>query len=238
MRKMKKNKKTLIAGLITLMIGVTGCMSSSEKKNEEMLEHMQEKYGVEFEIQSYIPRSYACSYDVWFCNAVGDDPEMDKIEVHRYYGDKAKDREYEDKYYSRMMRDEVERRAMEALEKVTDEAKAYISSLSFAGEEYKEPDQLDEFLQTEEGNRAFGMIVFILDKEKDGIMNQDVVNKIVEVVPDAGIGDQWFRIIFVGDEATYKQIERNNCSDMIFLGNKENKFTGDYAGTADIGITE
>ena len=237
MRKIKKTKKALVAGLIALLLGITGCTSSSEKKNEEMLDHMQEKYGVEFEIQSYIPRSYACSYDVWFCNAVGDDPEMDKIEVHRYYGDMAKDREYEDKYYSRMMRDEVERRAMETLEKVTDDVKVYLSSLSFAGEEYKEPDQLDEYLQTEEGNRAFGMIVFVLDKEKDGIMNQDVVDKITEVVPDAEIGDQWFRIIFVGDEAIYRQIEQNNFSDMIFLGKKENIFTGDYAGTADIGIT-
>ena len=232
MRKMKKNKKTLIAGLITLMIGVTGCVSSSEKKNEEMLEHMQEKYGVEFEIQSYIPRSYACSYDVWFCNAVGDDPELDKIEVHRYYGDMAKDREYIDKYYSRMMRDEVERRAMEALEKVTDEAKVYIPSLEFADEEYNEPDQLDEFLQSERGRYAFGLIIFIKDKESEGVLNADVIAKLQEELLEAGLGFPSVRIFFVKSSIDMEKIDRTNFKKMTYYD--DDRIYGDrYSGNIE-----
>ena len=112
--------------IVFIMLGVSGCMDRHEKNNEEMLAHMKEKYGVEFEIQNYIPRNVDCSYDVWFCNAVGDDPEQDRIEVHRYYGDLAKDGEAVD-YYTSDYSSEEER--TEHLRQVGQEIEAKIVDL-------------------------------------------------------------------------------------------------------------
>ena len=146
-----RKKWSVLAVLGCILVCLNGCANRHEKNNEEMLAHMKEKYGVEFEVQNYIPRNVDCSYDVWFCNAVGDDPEQDRIDVHRYYGDLAKEHKYTDEYYSRLVRDEVESRATEALLQVVNEAKVYLSEYSFAEEEYTEVEQLDKYLQTDTG---------------------------------------------------------------------------------------
>ena len=233
-----KRKIAAIGLTILMMLGVTGCMESYEEKNENMLVHMKEKYGVEFEIQHYIPRNVDCSYDVWYCNAVGDDPELDKIEVHRYYGDMAKDGEYADEYYVKMTRNAVENRAVEAFAEIAGEVKAYVSHLEFAGEEYIEFDQLDEFLQTEDGKRAYGMLVFIVDKEKEGLMNQNVIDELTIAIPDAGVGNPWFRIFFVKNDELFQQIDRTTYKDMIRKSGEEQIYTVDYSGTAKIGLEQ
>lgn len=231
-----KRKIAAIGMTILMTLGVSGCMESYEEKNEAMLLHMQEKYGVEFEIQYYIPRNVDCSYDVWCCNAVGDDPELDKIEVHRYYGDMAKDGEYADEYYVRMTKDEIERRTIEAFSSISGVAKAYVNHLEFADEEYREIDQLDEFLQTEEGKRAYRMLVFIEDKEKEGILNKEVIDKITNILPDAGIGNVWCRICFIKDEEVYQQIERDTYRMMLKKSGEEQIYTDDFSGTAETGF--
>lgn len=210
-------------------------MNNHEKNIEEMLVHMQEKYGVEFEMQSYIPRNVDCSYDVWLCNAKGDE---EVIEVHRYYGELAKDGKYADEYYSRLVRDEVESRAEEALLQVTDEAKVYLSSYSFASEEFTEEDQLDEYLQTEDGNIAFGMLIFVQDKEKEEIMNQDVVERIELILRDAGIGTPWIRVFFVIENEDFQKITRESYGEMIFRKGEEKIYNYDYSGTSVIGLEQ
>ena len=230
-------KKLAVAGMIVfLMLGLSGCTNRHEKNNEEMLAHMKEKYGVEFEIQNYIPRNVDCSYDVWFCNAVEDDPEQDRIEVHRYYGDLAKDGEYADEYYSRLVRDEVESRATEVLLQVVNEAKVYLSEYSFAGEEYTEADQLDEYLQTEDGENAFGMIIYIIDREEEGIRNQDTINQMEQIIPEAGIGDAWMRIVFVKNESIFDKLTRENEREMLYQNGENSIYTCNYGGAASIGF--
>ncbi len=225
-----KRKIAAIGLTILMMLGVTGCMESYEEKNENMLAHMKEKYGVEFEIQHYIPRNVDCSYDVWYCNAVGDDPELDKIEVHRYYGDMAKEREYIDQYYVRMTRDEVERRATEALTGIAGEIKVYLSSLEFASEVYTDTDQLDEFLQTDRGQYAYGMMIFLLDKEKQGVKNQEIIDQMQPLLLEAGIGKSRVRIFFVKSEEYMNQISRATWKDMIYFSGEEKIYTSDYSG--------
>ena len=231
-----KKKIAAIGMTVLIMLGVSGCMDRHEKNNEEMLAHMKEKYGVEFEIQEYIPRNVDCSYDVWFCNAVGDDPETDRIEVHRYYGELAKKHEYEDEYYSRLVRDEIESRAVEALLQVTDQAKVYLSHFSFAGEEFFKEEQLNEYLQTKEGNIAFGMLIFVVDHENEGVMNQEVVDKLEIILADAGIGMPWIRIFFVKNNELFQKIDRESHEEMIFKKGDEMIYTCDYSGACDIGV--
>ncbi len=230
-----KKKIAAIGMTVLIMLGVSGCMDRHEKNNEEMLAHMKEKYGVEFEIQDYIPRNVDCSYDVWFCNAVGDDPVTDRIEVHRYYGELAKKHEYEDEYYSRLVRDEIESRATEAILQATDQIKVYLSDYSFAEDEFMKVEQLDEYLQTEEGKAAFGMIIYLVDHEKDGIKNRDVVDKIEQVMPEAGVGDPWLRIVFVKNEELFDKLNRNNHIEMLYW---DKIYTCNYGGNVSSGIEQ
>ena len=231
-----KKKIAAIGMTILIMLGVSGCMDRHEKNNEEMLAHMKEKYGVEFEIQDYIPRNVDCSYDVWFCNAVGDDPETDRIEVHRYYGELAKKHEYEDEYYSRLVRDEIESRATEAMLQISDEAKVFLSYFSWADEEYTKVEQLDEYLQTKSGNVAFSMLIFVVDHEDEGITNQEVVNKLEKELADAGIGFPRLRIFFVKDDELFQKIDRESHEEMTFGNAGERIYTCDYSGSCDLGF--
>ncbi len=233
-----KRRVATIGLTVSIMFWLIGCGESYQEKNENMLAHMKEKYGVEFEIQHYIPRNVDCSYDVWYCNAVEDDPELDKIEVHRYYGDMAKDGEYADEYYVKMTRNEVENRAVEAFAEIAGEVKAYVSYLEFADEEYTEIEQLDEFLQTDKGKIAYDMILFIVDKEKEGIKNQYVIDNMTAVIPNAGVGDPWLRIFFVKNEEKFHQIDRMTYGDMIRKQGEERIYTCDYSGSFEIGFEE
>ena len=231
-------KKLAVAGMIVfLMLGLSGCTNRHEKNNEEMLAHMKEKYGVEFEIQNYIPRNVDCSYDVWFCNAVGDDPEQDRIEVHRYYGELAKDGEYADQYYSRLVRDEVESRATEALLQVVNEAKVYLSEYSFAEEEYTEVEQLDEYLQTEEGQYAFGMLIYFVDRDAGEILNQNTLDDIQHILLEAEIGTPSVRIFLVKNQDLFNQIERDTYLDMIDWHGEKKIYNSDYSGNIAMEIT-
>ena len=224
-------KKLAVAGMIVfLMLGLSGCTNRHEKNNEEMLAHMKEKYGVEFEIQNYIPRNVDCSYDVWFCNAVEDDPEQDRIEVHRYYGDLAKDGEYADEYYSRLVRDEVESRATEVLLQVTEDAKVYLSHFSFAEEEYTEIEQLDEYLQTDTGKCAFPMLIFMVDRNIEKILNQDTLDDIQHILLEAQIGTPSVRIFLVKNKDLFNQIERDTYLDMIDWHGEKKIYNSDYSG--------
>ena len=224
-------KKLAVAGMIVfLMLGLSGCTNRHEKNNEEMLAHMKEKYGVEFEIQNYIPRNVDCSYDVWFCNAVEDDPEQDRIEVHRYYGDLAKDGEYADEYYSRLVRDEVESRATEVLLQVTEDAKVYLSHFSFAEEEYTEIEQLDEYLQTDTGKCAFPMLIFMVDRNIEKILNQDTLDDIQHILLEAQIGTPSVRIFLVKNQDLFNQIERDTYLDMIDWHGEKKIYNSDYSG--------
>ena len=221
-------KLVTVGMLIFIMLGLSGCANRHEKNNEEMLAHMKEKYGVEFEIQNYIPRNVDCSYDVWFCNAVGDDPEQDKIEVHRYYGDLAKDGEYADEYYSRLVRDEVESRATEALLQVVNEAKVYLSEYSFAEEEYTEADQLDEYLQTEEGQYAFGMLIYIADQADSELSDQQIVSNVEKSLIAAGVGYPTVRVFFINNMELYDSLNRESQEQLIFRSGKEKNYRCDY----------
>ena len=222
-------KKLAVAGMIVfLMLGLSGCTNRHEKNNEEMLAHMKEKYGVEFEIQTYIPRNVDCSYDVWFCNAVEDDPEQDRIEVHRYYGDLAKDGEYADEYYSRMVRDEVESRATEVLLQVVNEAKVYLSEYSFAEEEYTEVEQLDEYLQTEDGQYAFGMLIYIADHVDSELSDQQIVSNVEKSLIAAGVGYPTVRVFFINNMELYDSLNRESQEQLIFRSGKEKNYRCDY----------
>ena len=223
-----REKLATVGMIVFIMLGVSGCMDRHEKNNEEMLAHMKEKYGVEFEIQNYIPRNVDCSYDVWFCNAVEDDPEQDRIEVHRYYGDLAKDGEYADEYYSRLVRDEVESRATEALLQVTEEAKVYLSEYSFAAEEYTEVDQLDEYLQTEEGQYAFGMLIYIADQADSELSDQQIVSNVEKSLIAAGVGYPTVRVFFINNMEVYDSLNRESQEQLIFRSGKEKNYRCDY----------
>lgn len=222
-----RRKWTAIGMTILVMLGVSGCMNNHEKNIEEMLEHMQEKYGVEFEMQSYVPRNVDCSYDVWLCNAKGDE---ELIEVHRYYGKLAEDGKYADEYYSRLVQDEVERRAQEALLQVTDEAKAYLSAYKFAAEEYTEVEQLDEYLQTKSGNVSVGLLIFIQDKEVEGIKNQDVIDKMEVILRDAGIGNAGVRVVFVKNKELMDELSKENWREMLYRNGEKTIYTCNYGG--------
>lgn len=225
-------KKLLVVGMILIgMLGVNGCMKEEMNADEKMLEHMHEKYGVEFEIQNTIGKNQDCSYDVWYCNAKGDDPITDKIEVHLYSKG-----EYGDEYYTRLAREEIERRAMEAILEVTEEGKVFLSNFSFAPEEFVELDQLDEFLQTEEGQVAFGLIIFMKDREKEGILNQEVINEFEKVLKDAGVGRASIRIFFVKNDDVFQQINRGSYYDMIFWRDEKKIYTVDYSGSLKRGF--
>ena len=232
-----REKLATVGMIVFIMLGVSGCMDRHEKNNEEMLAHMKEKYGVEFEIQNYIPRNVDCSYDVWFCNAVGDDPEQDRIEVHRYYGDLAKDGEYADEYYSRLVRDEVESRATEALLQVTEDAKVYLSHFSFAEEEYTEVEQLDEYLQTDTGKCAFPMLIFMVDRNIEKILNQDTLDDIQHILLEAEIGTPSVRIFLVKNQDLFNQIERDTYLDMIDWHGEKKIYNSDYSGNIARKIT-
>ena len=221
-------KLVTVGMLIFIMLGLSGCANRHEKNNEEMLAHMKEKYGVEFEIQNYIPRNVDCSYDVWFCNAVGDDPEQDRIEVHRYYGELANDGEYADEYYSRLVRDEVESRATEALLQVVNEAKVYLSEYSFAEEEYTEADQLDEYLQTEEGQYAFGMLIYIADQADSELSDQQIVSNVEKSLIAAGVGYPTVRVFFINNMELYDSLNRESQEQLIFRSGKEKNYRCDY----------
>ena len=221
-------KLVTVGMLIFIMLGLSGCANRHEKNNEEMLAHMKEKYGVEFEIQNYIPRNVDCSYDVWFCNAVGDDPEQDKIEVHRYYGDLAKDGEYADEYYSRLVRDEVESRATEALLQVVNEARVYLSEYSFAEEEYTEVEQLDEYLQTEEGQYAFGMLIYIADQANSELSDQQIVSNVEKSLIAAEVGYPTVRVFFINNMELYDSLNRESQEQLIFRSGKEKNYRCDY----------
>ena len=233
----KLREKLATVGIIVfIMLGVSGCMDRHEKNNEEMLAHMKEKYGVEFEIQNYIPRNVDCSYDVWFCNAVEDDPEQDRIEVHRYYGDLAKDGEYTDEYYSRLVRDEVESRATEAMLKITNEVKVFLSEPVYAEEKYTQAEQLDDFLKYSDCNKELCVLIFVVDHEKDGIENSEVVYNAEKQLEVAEIGAPWIRIFFVKDAETYRDISRNTYEKMIFRKGNDSISTCDYSGRLSTGL--
>ena len=223
-----RKKWSVLAVLECILVCLSGCANRHEKNNEEMLAHMKEKYGVEFEIQNYIPRKVDCSYDVWFCNAVGDHPEQDKIEVHRYYEDLAKDGEYADEYYSRLVRDEVESRATEALLQVTEEAEVYLSEYSFAEEEYTEVDQLDEYLQTEEGQYAFGMLIYIADQADSELSDQQIVSNVEKSLIAAGVGYPTVRVFFINNMEVYDSLNRESQEQLIFRSGKEKNYRCDY----------
>ncbi len=234
---MSKKWSILAAVLGCILVCLTGCADRHEKNNEEMLAHMKEKYGVEFEIQNYIPRNVDCSYDVWFCNAVGDDPEQDRIEVHRYYGELAKKHVYTDEYYTRLVREEIESRATEAMLKVTNVAKVYLSDLEYAEEEYTEADQLDEFLQFSSCSKALCILIFVEDHERDSVLNSEVVHIAEKKLKDAEIGMPWIRIFFVKDSEVYQDISRDTYEEMIFRKGDDSIYTSDYSGRLSTGLT-
>ncbi len=163
----KKKRLIVLMGIMLItMMGMTGCMSEKERMEEEMLAHMYEKYGVEFEVQEFIGRGIDCSYDVWYCNAKGDHPETDRIEVHRWYG--GEETEYSDDYFSRLVRDEVERKIGEVVDNYVPEYKIYMSlGTTYASEEYCSITQLEDYVQDPDRGSAFKIFIYLLDTVND-----------------------------------------------------------------------
>ena len=116
------------------------------------------------------------------------------------------------------------------------EAKVYLSEYSFAEEEYTEVEQLDEYLQTEDGENAFGMIIYIIDHEEEGIRNQDTINQMEQIIPEAGIGDAWMRIVFVKNESIFDKLTRENEREMLYQNGENSIYTCNYGGAASIGF--
>lgn len=227
-------KKLAIIGMTTLMILVmSGCMRSGERKSQEMLAHMYEKYGVEFEIINYIPVNVDCSYDVWLCDVKQGEPSMEPIEVHRYSED-----EYIDNYYTELAREEIESRAMKAILQVADEGKVYLSSLKYAEEEYRTLEQLDSFLLTDRGQYAFSMFIYIKDCEKEGIRNQDVIEKLLIALQNGNLGKPRVRVFFIKNDEIFKKIDRESHLDMIYWNGEDKIYTEDYSGNISEEITK
>jgi len=106
----------------------------------------------------------------------------------------------------------------------------YLSDYSFASEEFIEEEQLDEYLQTEEGNVAFGILIFLQDKEKEGIKNQDVIERMEPVLRDAGIGNSWARVVFVKNKELLDEINKENYIDMLYRYGEKKIYTYNYSG--------
>ena len=98
--------------IIVLMMGVSGCMFGSETKLEqtksEILNHMKEKYGVDFLPISLATRGIDVSYDEFRCYVEGTNKETDFITVCRK--GTGKDVYYEDNYFGLLVREEYESR--------------------------------------------------------------------------------------------------------------------------------
>ena len=63
---MNTMKKTVLFLLVvSLMMGVCGCMSNYEQQKAAALEHLEEKYGKTFEIESFTARNMDMPYDLY-----------------------------------------------------------------------------------------------------------------------------------------------------------------------------
>jgi len=127
-----------------------------------------------------------------------------------------------------LVRDEVESRATEALLQVTEDAKVYLSHFSFAEEEYTEVEQLDEYLQTEDGQYAFGMLIYIADHVDSELSDQQIVSNVEKSLIAAGVGYPTVRVFFINNMELYDSLNRESQEQLIFRSGKEKNYRCDY----------
>ena len=222
---MKGIKRVVIvlSTLIGSILGLTGCGPTFEERTQEMLAHMNEKYGVEFQVD-WSSQAVTREYHSWNCSIKGntDESQRGKIEVQRWH-DKEED-PFTDTYFSIMVQGVVEERVIASLSGVTEQYKLYVGDSNFVDNKYYSVEQFDQYLE-EYGNDFTGHVVkvAVLD-QGDEAANEALAKQIKECLISANIGNPYFNVFCVSAEV-YEGLNKSTMTDV-----KEDSYVYRYAG--------
>jgi len=211
---MKKVKKTIVVlgMLLSTILMLTGCGPGFEARTQEMLEHMNEKYGIELQVD-WSSQAVTREYHSWNCSIKGntDESERGKIVVQRWHD--REDEPFSDNYFSIMVRGIIEERVKAALNECLEEYKTYVVDEGIIDNKYTSVDQLDECLE-EYGNKFTGHTVkVVVPDQGDEAANEALAKKVSECLRNANIGNPYLNIFCVSEDK-YEKVDRDNVVDI------------------------
>ena len=215
---MKGIKRVVIvlSAIIGSMLGLAGCGYNSgptfEERTQAMLVYMQEKYGVEFQVD-WSSRSVTRDYHSWNCSLKGNTDENKKGEVEVYQWYMKEGEPYWDTYFSIMIRGEVEERVLSVLSDIAEPYKLAIVGSGFLDIKYDSIEQLDQYLE-EEGNEltVYGVQIAVHD-QGDAELNKALFRQLKECLKKANIGNPYFNLFFLSAEQ-YEGVDKSNISKL------------------------
>lgn len=210
---MKKSVTMLSVLGLTLLL-LTGCGSgyTFEERTEQMHAYMQEKYGVEFQVD-WDSQAVTREYHSWNCSLKGntDENKKGKIEVQNWYG--REEESFVDTYFSILIQDVTEERIRAAFADMTELYKLDVADSGFVDNKFTSVDQYDQFLE-ERGNdlNAHAVKVVLLDQGSEEA-NEALAEKFMQQLKKANIGNVYCNIYCVTKEI-YETVEESNITGL------------------------
>lgn len=206
---------TMLGVLLFTMFCLTGCGGeyTFEERTEQMHAYMQEKYGVEFQVD-WCSQAVTREYHSWNCSLKGntDEEKKGEIEVNLWY--EEEEEPFGDTYFSILTQSVTEERVRAAFTDITEQHKLYVNGSGFLDNKFTSVEQYDQFLE-EKGN-AFSVHVVkvVLVDQGSEEADEALAEKFIQRMKNAAIGNVYVNVFFVTEEK-YEEINENNVTEMF-----------------------
>lgn len=205
---------TMSGVLVLTMLCLTGCGGgyTFEERTEQMHTYMQEKYGVEFQVD-WSSQAVTREYHSWNCSLKGntDEEKKGEIEVNLWY--EEEEEPFGDSYFSVLTQSVTEERVRTAFAAMEEMYKIDVAGSGVVDNKFTSVDQYDQFLE-EKGNdmNLHAVKVVLLDQGSEEA-NVALVEKFIQQMKKANIGNVYCNIYCVA-EAIYETVEASNVIEL------------------------
>ena len=198
--------------VIIMMMEVGRCMILNDNSVEEipnqMLQHMKEKYGIEFVAYDLEQCSYNQSYDRFRCYPKDGDPKTDLVEVYR--NGKGNDITYKDTYFGIIIREDIEAEIMNNCQQLSLEAKVFCPHGSVYDNMYDSTKGYADFKNDKNAPSLVVRIGVVFEPHFD---TENICNELFQTMEAKGLRGT-FNVYFITKEA-FNKLNRENNRDIL-----------------------
>lgn len=208
--------------LIIVVMGLSGCTgskkvidaitkSSTERKENEIIEHMNEKYGKKFVELSIDEADIDCSYDKLECYVEGTDPDTDSCTVYRELNVTNHRHYYRDDYFGIQVREDYEKLINDIVLKYADDCASFADLTgNFHPEVCNKDSTMQDFIDYDEQANVY---IAVKCKEKDEEKFKGIVDNVYNELSDKKLKGGFY-LFFMNPEGIIN-IDRTNYSRLL-----------------------
>lgn len=183
---------------------------SNESVRDEILAHLNDKYGIEFTAIA-LERNYD---DILYCYVQGGDPKADIVRAVRTTRDKAK--EYRDTYFGIVIREEIEAEIMSVCSDISLPMQAfYLSNFLYYDNIFDGTKNYLDFKKWIGSGNSMRFTVTVILSLDDSNEGETYANQVYEKLRKAGFKGL-AHVCFMPNKG-FKNLTRTNLNDLIEL---------------------